>query len=131
MIFDPKTNSIAAIHSGWKSSALNIIGKTVKRMEKIFGSKPVDLLVGIGPSLGPCCAQFSNPKKELPKSVHPYIKDDHVDLWSLSLDQLKEAGINKNQIEFIKECKKCNPDKYYSYRNADTGRMAVFISLKK
>ena len=131
LMYDPKTNSIAAIHSGWKSSALNIIGKTVKKMEEIFGSNPTDLLVGIGPSLGPCCAQFSNPENELPESVHPYIKDDHVDLWSLSLDQLKDAGVKENQIEFIKECTKCNPDKYYSYRNQDTERMAVFISLRK
>ncbi len=131
LIYDPRTNSIAAIHSGWRSSALDIISKTVEKMVEVFGSDPSDLLVGISPSLGPCCAQFSDPKSELPESVHPFIQDKNVDLWSLSLQQLKDAGVPDNQIEMTKECTKCNPDRYFSHRNADTGRMAVFISLRK
>lgn len=130
LIFDPKTQSIAAIHSGWKSSCLNIIGKTVKRLTGEFGSDPKDLLVGISPSLGPCCAEFSDPKTELPDFVHPFANNRHVDFWALSLDQLKNTGIPEKQIEFKRECTKCHPNGYYSYRNNDENRMGVFISLK-
>ena len=130
LIFDPKTNSIASIHSGWRGSALNIIGKTINKMVEIFKSNPSDLLIGISPSLGPCCAEFSDPKNELPKSVHPFIQGKNVDLWSLSHHQLTESGVPERQIEIIKECTKCNSDKYFSHRNKDGGRMAVLISLK-
>lgn len=130
LIFDPKTNSIAAIHSGWKSSVLNIIGKTVKKMGQVFGSNPADLVIGISPSLGPCCAQFSDPEKELPEFVHPFIKGKNVDFWSLSLQQLKEVGVPENQIEIVKECTNCNLNRYFSHRNGDKGRMAVFIGLR-
>lgn len=129
LMFDPKTKTIAAIHSGWRGSSLNIIGKTIEALKKI-GVNPSDLLVGISPSIGPCCAQFTDPKNELPEYAHSYIKDRNVDLWSLSLDQLKKAGVTENQIEIMEECTKCQPDKYYSHRNKDTDRMAVFISLK-
>lgn len=129
LIFDPKANSIAAIHSGWKSSVLNIIGKTVKKMKEVFGSDPADLLVGISPSLGPCCTQFSDPEKELPEFIRPFIKEKHVDFWSLSLQQLKEAGVSEKQIEIMRKCTRCNADQFFSYRNDDTGRMAVFFSL--
>jgi len=129
LMFDPKTQTIAAIHSGWRGSSLNIIGKTIEAMRGI-GVNPSDLLVGISPSLGPCCAEFTDPKNELPAFTHPFIKDRGVDLWSLSLDQLKKAGVTKNQIEIIEECTKCKPDIYFSHRNKDTERMAVFISLK-
>jgi len=129
LIFDPKTNAIASVHSGWRGSALNIIGNTVKKMAEIFNSNPADLLVGISPSLGPCCAEFSDPINELPEFANPFIQDKKVDLWSLSLHQLSEAGVPKNQIEMINECTKCNSDKYFSHRNKDGGRMAVFIEL--
>ncbi len=131
LMYDPKTDSIAAVHAGWRSSAQNIIGKTIKEMIKEFGTNPADLIVGVSPSLGPCCATFSDPEKELPEFIHPFIKGRNVNFWSLSLQQLKEAGVPENQIEIAKECTKCNPNRYFSHRNADTGRIAVFIGLKK
>lgn len=130
VIFDTKTNTIAAIHSGWRGSVLNIVGKTVNKMSEVFKSNPSDLIVGISHSLGPCCAEFSDPKTELPESVHPFIRGRNVDLWSLSLKQLTDAGVPENQIEMIRECTKCKTDSYFSHRNKDKGRMAVFIELK-
>lgn len=129
LVFDPIQKAIAAIHSGWRGSAVNIIGKTIEKLKKEYGSNSKDLVVGISPSLGPCCTEFSNPKKELPEFVHPYIKGHHVDFWSLSIDQLKAEGISENQIEKPTECTKCNSDQFYSHRKGDEGRMAVFISL--
>lgn len=130
LIYDPKTNGVAAVHSGWRSSALNIIGKTIKKMQSELRSQPSDLLIGISPSLGPCCAEFTDPKKELPDFIQPYVNKNKVDFWSLSLAQCTKAGVLENQIEIAKTCTKCHPDKYFSHRNKETGRMAVFIGLK-
>jgi hypothetical protein len=128
LLFDPKRNAVGAVHSGWKGSAQNIIGKTVKRMAEEFGSDPGDILAGITPSIGPCCLEFTDPKKELPEFMHPYIRGKNLDFWSLSLRQLNDAGVKS--IEIKAECTKCHPDRFYSYRNKDTGRMAAFIGLK-
>ena len=130
LMFDPVNKVIAAAHSGWRGSVLNIIGKTIQKMSDEFGSSSSDLLVGISPSLGPCCAEFSNPADELPAFVHPFIKGRDVDFWSLSFNQLKKSGVHESNIELMNECTKCNPSEYFSHRNGNIGRMAVFISVK-
>lgn len=130
VMFDPITKTIAAVHSGWRGSALNIIGKTIQKMKAKFNVNPANLLVGVSPSLGECCAEFTNPEKELPSFIHPYIKNKHVDFWKLSIAQCRSAGVPENQIEVAGRCTKCEPDAYFSHRNKDSGRMAVFIGLK-
>ena len=129
LIYDPTTHSAAAVHSGWRSSALNILGKAVRRMQEVFGSSPADLLAAISPSLGPCCATFSDPKRELPAFCYPFIGDDnHVDFWSLSITQLQAAGVPPDHIELSGQCTKCQPG-FLSYRKGDSGRMGVFVKL--
>jgi len=130
LIYDPKNEAVAAVHSGWKGSALNIIGKTIEKMKLKYGSDPQDLLVAVSPSLGPCCAQFSDPNKELPDFCKPFIKPNkHVDFWALTLHQLAEAGVTEDHIELSGLCTKCQPG-YHSYRNGDSQRMGVFVKLK-
>ena len=129
LIFDPVTEIISAIHAGWKSLSKEIIKKTINKLKKEFGVNPNHLLIGISPSLGKCCARFSDPEAELPKFMKPFIDNHMVDLCSASKKQVTDAGVPENQIEIINECTKCNPNKYFSHRNGDKGRMAVFISL--
>lgn len=129
LIYDPKTRSIAAVHSGWRGSSLNIIGKAIEKMAETYGSSPADLRVALSPSLGPCCAEFSDPRSELPDFCHPFIKDNHhVDFWELSTKQLLDAGVPHTQIELARRCTKCQPD-FPSHRKGDSGRMGVFVKL--
>ncbi|MBN2306848.1 polyphenol oxidase family protein [Candidatus Peregrinibacteria bacterium] len=129
ILYDPTTHSAAAVHSGWRSSCLNILGKAVKRMQDFFGSSPTDLVAAISPSLGPCCAEFSDPKIELPAFCYPFIRDNnHVDFWGLSMSQLQAAGIPPSQIECAGQCTKCQPG-FLSHRKGDSGRMGVFVKL--
>jgi hypothetical protein len=130
LLFDPVTFTIAAVHAGWKGVTVNIVGKTIKKMEEIFKVNPKNLLAAVSPSIGPCCAEFSDPLNELPVFMIPYIKNKYVDLWSATRDHLKDAGMSDEHIQIFGECTKSNPDKYFSYRNKDAGRMAVFIGLK-
>lgn len=127
VLYDPLHNALAAIHSGWRGATLWILKKTIDRMNKEYGTKTSDLIAGISPSIGPCCLEFSDPKKELPNHMHPFVHNRHLDLWSFSINELNQAGV-KN-IELKRECTKDNPNLYFSHRNGDTGRMAVFIGL--
>lgn len=129
LFYDPVTKTIAAVHSGWRGSALNIISKTVGLMEKELGVRPENLRMGVSPSLGPCCAEFTDPERELPEEVYPFINDRYVDFWSLSQKQAADAGIDPENIELAGICTQCNPD-FYSHRRQDQGRMAVFIALR-
>ncbi|MBI4232485.1 laccase domain-containing protein [Candidatus Peregrinibacteria bacterium] len=131
LMFDPMKRLIAAVHCGWRGNVQNILGKTVEKMIKEFSSDPKDILVGISQSLGPCCAEFSDPMKELPPFMHEYVSDRKVDLWQCSLDQLKKAGIPRLNVELVGHCTVCENDIFFSYRagKKKTGHMAAVIEL--
>ena len=131
ILFDPVRKVAANIHSGWRGSVANIIGRTVVVMTDTFACRPADIFAGIGPSLGPCCAEFINYKKELPRHLWPYRDGrDHFDFWAVSRDQLQTAGIPKNNIETAGICTRCRTDLFFSYRaEGRTGRFAVVAGL--
>ena len=132
MLYDTTKKVIANIHSGWQGSVKNIIGKCVDKMVLEFGCQPENIIVGISPSLGPCCSQFVNYKDEIPKSLWKYkLEDkDYFNLWEMSRDQLMDKGIKKEHIENMEICTKCNTDIFYSFREEKTtGRFACVISM--
>ena len=55
LLVDPKKRAIAAIHAGWRGTLARIAAKTIGAMQMHFATNPRDLLVAIGPSIGPCC----------------------------------------------------------------------------
>ncbi len=131
-IKDTAGNVIANIHNGWRGSAKNIVGKTIREMKENFGSNPQDLAVNVSPSLGPCCAEFYDPYNELPTHLHGYIlKNNHVDFWKATFDQCVLEGISPGKISIDGTCTLCNSDKYFSYRadKGDCGRNAVVVWL--
>ena len=131
LICDPERSVIANIHSGWRGSTQNIIGRTVAAMVDQYGCRPESLLSGIGPSLGPCCAEFVNFRSEIPPEFWQY-KDqrDYFDFWAISRDQLRHAGLVDTHIEVGGLCTRCRTDLFYSYRaEGTTGRFAAAIGL--
>ena len=131
LIYDPVRKAVADIHSGWRGSIQNIIGLTVQAMIKEFGSNPKNLLAGIGPSLGPCCAKFIHYRTEIPKAFWSYKNSsDCFDFWAMSKDQLTEAGIPENHIVSSNLCTRCRTDLFFSYRKEkSTGRFAAVIGI--
>jgi len=100
-------------------------------MEKEFDSKPGNIVTGISPSLGPCCAEFVNYKDEIPEEFWKYKDDsDHFDFWAISSDQLCNAGVLKKNIYLSEICTRCNTDLFYSFRGeGTTGRFAAVIGF--
>jgi YfiH family protein len=131
MLYDPVQSVIANIHSGWRGSIANIIGRTVAVMGERYHSQPADIYAGIGPSLGPCCAEFVNYRREIPEHLWPYrVSEHHFDFWAISRDQLIAAGLLGGNIEIGGLCTRCRNDLFFSYRASKrTGRMAAIIGM--
>jgi purine-nucleoside/S-methyl-5'-thioadenosine phosphorylase / adenosine deaminase len=131
LLVDPIKRVIANVHSGWRGNIQNIIGKTVQKMVDIFSCRPQDLLAGIGPSLGPCCAEFVNYQNEIPEPLWQYKNNtDHFDFWAISRSQLLNNGLIEKNIQTSKLCTRCRSDLFFSYReNKVTGRFASVIGL--
>lgn len=131
LMVDVKQRVVANVHAGWRGSIKNIVGRTVRIMKKRFGCDPLHILAGIGPSLGPCCAEFRNYEEEIPESFWKYKNaSNYFDFWAVSTDQLSAEGLLREHISISGLCSKCRTDLFFSYRGEGiTGRFASIIGL--
>lgn len=138
---DPANKAVALAHAGWKGTVMGIGAKTVQYMQRYYGSKPQEILVGIGPSVGRCCYQVDRPVMDKLSSSFSYwqqlvtpLKDEKwmLDLWETNRRVLLEAGVEENNITTAAVCTACHSDIFFSYRAASgwTGRMAALIMIK-
>ncbi len=131
ILYDPVKKVVANLHSGWRGSVQNISGRGVEVMTEQFGCDPANIRAGIGPSLGPCCAEFIHYKTELPMWLLKYWRGDrHFDFWECTRDQLMEKGLWPAHIETAGICTRCHPERFFSHRHErPTGRFAVAAGL--
>ena len=131
MLYDPKHKALANMHCGWRGNARGVILAGIKKMRAVYGTDPADLLAAVGPSLGPCCAEFIHYQEELPREAWQYqVRPFYFDLWGWSRDQLLAAGVKAGNIEIAGICTSCRTDEFYSYRKENkTGRFGSVIGL--
>lgn len=140
LILDPIRKSIGISHAGWKGTVAKIAQKTILAMQSEFGTRPEDCLVGIAPSIGPCCyevdSQVANQFKEQfvnwTDMLQPYQSKWKLNLWLANQQQLLEIGVKNKNIIISEVCTACNKELFFSYRAEQgiTGRIAAAISLK-
>ncbi len=113
--FDPKTESVAMVHAGWRSLVAGILEKTVVELNRNFGASPHDISVIIGPHIQNCCFEVGEEVAEKFNSRTVIKKDNKnfVDLGKEAELRLLELGI-KN-IEISEECT-FDSEKYFSAR---------------
>lgn len=139
LFFDPIRQVIGACHSGWRGTAVQIAAKCVLAMQNQFGTNPADCIVGIGPSIGPCCyevdevviSQFRQSFSWWREVALPHDQKWQLDLWQANYRQLIDIGINASNIEVSQVCTACNTSLFYSYRaeHGKTGVLAAAITL--
>lgn len=121
LFYDPVLGKIAACHAGWKGLCQNIYQATVLAM----GSNPKDLIVCIGPSIGP--KHFKH--MEFPETFKQFEEtQNHYNLWDLAEWQLEKLGVKL--IEIARICSYDDSENYYSFRRSNkTGRNCSIIAL--
>lgn len=140
-LLDPVRQCIGLAHAGWRGALQKIAVKTALKMQAQFHSAPADLLVGIGPAIGPCCFEVGPPVIETLRQAFPDYQDVYwptgPDKWKLDLceinrRQLVELGVPPEQISVSRLCTRCRTDLFFSYRaeNGTTGRMGAILMLR-
>ncbi len=143
--FDPQKKVIALSHAGWRGTVAGIAAVTVGTFVSEYGSNPSDLLVGIGPSIGPCCYEVgpdvwleAQKIEGLPLDlcILPNKENDpqkrRVDLWQINREILKANGVSEQNIIASGLCTCCHPESFFSHRasNGKRGAMAALMQLK-
>jgi len=132
-LVDQKRKVIAAVHAGRQGTALHITRKVLKKMEEEFACSPEDLIIALGPSIGPCCYEID--KKAFLPEWEPFstLKGGErwvADLAGINVAQMKEEGIEEEQIFLVNLCTSCHTDLFFSYRKeGQTGRQLSFIGI--
>lgn len=131
-IVDERRGAVGLAHAGWRGAVAGVLNATVQAMRTHFGSHPAALKAAVGPCLGPCCARFSDPHRELPDWCAPFIHGNHVDLWAINRSQLVAAGLDNAAIAVAGVCTVCRRETFFSHRGdgGRTGRFAAALGLR-
>lgn len=141
-LYDPARHAIGLAHAGWKGTLGRIAERTVEEMTGAFGSKPADIIAGIGPSIGRGHYDvgeevFEAFRREFGvKESGDFCVEDmdgtcYLDLWVANETQLLAGGLRQENIAISEMCTACYPARFYSHRreNGDTGRFAAITML--
>ncbi|KAB8332194.1 peptidoglycan editing factor PgeF [Scytonema tolypothrichoides VB-61278] len=139
LIADEKTGQVAAVHAGWRGTALKIVPQAITRMQA-QGSKLEDLRIAMGPAIAGEVYQVSeqvaaevgasiipqNDEKaivaalyELPNS--PLLPDPNpervrLDVRRVNTLQIEQLGISLEQMAIAPYCTYQTPEYFFSYR---------------
>ena len=141
VFLDPEHRACGIAHGGWKGTVASIAAKTLARMTEEFGTQVKDVLVGIGPSIGPCCFEVGDEVVARFRAAFPYADElliteqdghPHVNLWEANRQQMLRMGVPEANIEVAGDCTCCRHKWYFSYRadGGTTGRIAAMIALR-
>lgn len=136
LLLDPVKKAIAAVHSGWRGVYRNILQNAVDGMRENYHTNPSDLLLAIGPSIGPesfavgddLATQFA---QKFGEDVVIYREQAYVDLWKTVMKEAVFAGISEEKITCAGLCTVKNADTFCSYRaeGEKAGRMIAIMEL--
>lgn len=125
-------------HAGWKGTARRLPQKLAAYLIRA-GSRPQDLLAGIGPHIRSCCFEVGPEvaeifAKEFTSDVISRIRGEKsfVSLENAILEQLTDAGLTREQITCAAACTSCREDLFYSHRrdHGHTGAMGAFLAIR-
>jgi YfiH family protein len=132
LLADTKRHAVAAVHAGWRGSAVRAAGAAVAALTEAFGSDPKDIIAGIGPAIGPCCYSVGADVKEAFADRPWLFNAGKLDLWEANRQALVEAGVPAEQIEVSGICTQCESDRFFSHRangGQPAGRFAALIGI--
>ncbi len=131
LIADPTTGAAAAVHSGWRGTALGICGDAVRSLAERFGSRTSDLVAAIGPCICKDCFEVGGEVADAlcshfgeisPKILEKRGEKFHADLGALCREELLRAGILPENVEMSGRCTKCEPELFWSHRRTGDAR---------
>ena len=144
LIADGQTGAVAAVHAGWRGTAARVAVAAVESLTREFDSRPEDLIVAIGPAIGPCCYEVGSDLVDAFAAagherylidrwfLTPREKKMRLDVPGANRDQLVLAGVREENIHVSGLCTAMHLDLLTSYRveKEKAGRIAGAIRTR-
>lgn len=139
LIGDMKTGQVAAVHAGWRGTALQVLPAAIARMEAA-GSQRQNLYVAMGPAIaGEVYQVTTQVAAEVGRSISNFVPEDvllhhlktldppvilpddqpnrvRLDIRHVNRLQLLQLGIAPEHITIAPYCTYQQPDHFFSYR---------------
>lgn len=142
LLYDPESRCAAAVHAGWRGTAIGAAARAAEAMVRDYGSRPEAILAAIGPGISPCCFETHD---DVPEGLRSGLGSDaevfirplsrpgkfSVDLKGANARWLERAGLKREHIAICAACTACNLDVFWSHRvqGSRRGSMAAMIQL--
>jgi YfiH family protein len=155
LLVDPRRTAVGLVHAGWRGAAKAVVARAVETMRDRYGSRPDELLAGIGPAIGACCYEVTEAVRAafaadpLAATTACFVERAdgmdgmdggkngggtrlYLDVARTAERQLLATGIPPANIETSGYCTGCAPDLFYSNRRGPRhgGRFGVAIGLR-
>ncbi|MEW5984906.1 MAG: peptidoglycan editing factor PgeF [Acidobacteriota bacterium] len=145
LLADRSSGAVAAVHAGWRGTCAGVAGAAIEALASAFGTRPSDVVVAIGPSIGPCCYRVGGEVEEAFGGVaawQPFLanwlapapprparrgipgvdpaasgrRSRFLDTWTANADQFATSGVPRGQIHVSGLCTSCYREVFHSYR---------------
>lgn len=140
---DPVKKACGVAHAGWKGTLLGVAMATVNAMIAEYSCSLEDIIVILGPSVGPCC--FTLPRESAnafhnidPECVRLFDSPNpYVDIRKATRILLEQGGILpqniQDQMQDLNLCTSCHPEKFFSHirDGLNFGTQIGFISIRE
>lgn len=138
LFHDPKKHVIGISHAGWMGTVKGVAEVSIQTMQERYGSKPQDVVVGIGPSIS--VDHYEVGEEVAVQFREKYGGDSeqvlqtrdgkiYLDLWTANALQLQKMGVEHIQISGL--CTACHLEDWYSHRaeKGKTGRFGALLAM--
>jgi polyphenol oxidase len=146
LLLDPVRGVAAAVHAGWRGTALRITRKVLRLMKDRFGTRSCDVVAALGPAIRPCCYEVDDavlvpfrrsipsPERFITVRNHSGAEESYrIDLAATNRFELTAEGVPEENIRTLELCTCCNPDLFFSHRRdgAASGRHIALVGFRR
>ncbi|HEY8641351.1 MAG TPA: polyphenol oxidase family protein [Candidatus Dormibacteraeota bacterium] len=132
LVYDPRQHAVGLAHAGWRGTAAGMAGALVAALVREYGSRPSDLVAGIGPGICGRCYQVGG---EVAARFNGFSRPDpegrfRLDLAAANRAQLEAAGIPVGRVHVLGTCTFESADLPSHRRRPDGARFACLVALR-
>lgn len=131
LLADRAGGAVAAVHAGWRGTALGILGEAVRRMTEEYGTDPANVVAAIGPHISQASFEVGGEVADAMRLHFGEEADEFMykrgekffpDLGLLNREELLRAGVLPENIDLDTHCTLLEPELFWSHRRTGDAR---------